>query len=94
LGTPVYVRPIGRRAWSYVGIGRYDRLLSGALTPGEVVSVHKPHRTPADVLQAFLESLDIDIDAAPPAPVIAGGSDADPALTGCKTPSVNSGPPM
>jgi hypothetical protein len=44
LATPIYVRPTGRREWTYVGIGRYDGVLNGGVAPGEVVAVHKHHR--------------------------------------------------
>ncbi|MET0485892.1 MAG: hypothetical protein ABW216_09355, partial [Candidatus Rokuibacteriota bacterium] len=87
LATPIYVRPTGRREWTYVGIGRYDGVLNGGLAPGEVVAVHKQYRTKTDALAAVLRGLGVNTAAA-----IAGGSDAP--LAECKTPSVNSWPPM
>ena len=47
LATPVYVRPTGRREWTYVGIGRYDGILNGGVAPGEVVAAHKQQQDPS-----------------------------------------------
>jgi hypothetical protein len=93
LGTPIYVRPTGRRDWTYVGIGRYDRLLNGDVAPGFTSTLAVQPRNRTEALTMFLMSLGVNLDAVDRAAApIAGGSDAHPA--GCKTPSVNSGPPM
>jgi hypothetical protein len=93
LATPIYVRPTGRRQWTYVGIGRYDRLLNGNVAPGFTSTLAVQPRNRTEALTMFLMSVGVSLDAADRAAApIAGGSDAHPA--GCKTPSVNSGPPM
>lgn len=93
LATPIYVRPTGRRDWTYVGIGRYDRLLNGDVAPGFTSTLAVQPRNRTEALTIFLMSLGVNLDAVDRAAApIAGGSDAHPA--GCKTPSVNSRPPI
>jgi len=87
LGTPIYVRPVGQREWVYVGIGRYDRLLSGAVAPDEVVAIRRENQTRTEVLADFLRGLGVDTT-----PPITGGSDAP--LDGCRTGSVSVEAPM
>jgi hypothetical protein len=87
LATPIYVRPVGHREWVYVGIGRYDVLVEGAVAPDEVVSVHQQYRNRTEVLAAVLRGLGVDTT-----PIIAGGSDAP--SDGCSTLGVSVGAPM
>jgi hypothetical protein len=53
LGTPIYVRPTGHREWIYVGIGRYDWLLKGAVAAwggsSRLQAAQEPHRGAHDV---------------------------------------------
>jgi len=87
LATPIYVRPVGHREWVYVGIGRYDVLVEGAVAPDEVVSVHQQYRNRTEVLAVVLRGLGVDTT-----PIIAGGSDAP--SDGCSTLGVSVGAPM
>jgi DNA invertase Pin-like site-specific DNA recombinase len=91
LGTPIYVRPTGKGEWFYVGIGRYDRLLSGVVAPGEVAVIRREGQNREEILTSFLQGLDIDTTSATNPP-ISGGSDAP--SDGCSTLGVSVEAPM
>ena len=62
LGTPIYVRPTGRREWTYVGIGRYDWLLNGDVAPGLRLDLAAQPKNRTEALTMFLMSLGVNLD--------------------------------
>jgi hypothetical protein len=77
----VYVRPAGNRTWAFAGLSRFDGVLAGGLSRGEVVSFQRTGSSPAGAVERLLLGLGASVTP------IAGGSDAAPDRcgTGCSS---------